>query len=255
MNKEIQAELSAIEESDDVRILFAVESGSRAWGFPSADSDYDVRFVYARRPEWYLSVFQGRDVIEKPVSGLLDISGWDLKKSLQLLRKSNPALMEWLGSPIIYRQMPVAKDYRCFAQEAFLPLAACHHYRSMMKQHIAKSVSKERVRLKVYLYSLRPLLAAFWVLKHNRQPPTRFSELVNEFLPSGEIRTIVDRLIEIKSDGIEADTVARMPALDRYLAYGYAEIERMLPVAAKPRSCELFNQKFRAFLKASWIGE
>ncbi len=252
MNQKIQAELSAIEATEDVRILLAVESGSRAWGFPSADSDYDVRFVYARRPEWYLSVFPGRDVIERPISGLLDVSGWDLKKSLHLLRKSNPALMEWLGSPIVYRETLVANDYRRFAQAAFSPLASCHHYLSMMKQHQAKSASGEQVRLKTYLYALRPLLAARWVMKHGNQPPMRFSKLVDEFLPMGEVRTVVDRLIEIKSSGVESDTVARIPPLDRHLVEGYVEIERLLPVAAKSESRELFNQKFRTFLEAAW---
>src|SRR5437879_13444130 len=101
MNNQISDELLAIEERERVRILYACESGSRAWGFPSADSDYDVRFIYVHRPEWYLSVFEKRDVIERPLKDCLDLSGWDIKKALQLLRKSNAPLLEWLGSPIV----------------------------------------------------------------------------------------------------------------------------------------------------------
>ena len=97
----IAAELTRIEQAYDCEVLLAVESGSRAWGFQSRDSDYDVRFVYVHRPEWYLSVDLDlrRDVIEKPITDELDISGWDIRKTLRLFAKSNPPLLEWLGSP------------------------------------------------------------------------------------------------------------------------------------------------------------
>ena len=104
MREAILAKLTAIEDKEKIKILFAVESGSRAWGFPSKDSDYDVRFVYIRRPEWYLSIEKKRDVIEYAINDLLDINGWDIQKGLGLLRKYNPALMEWLDSPIVYRE-------------------------------------------------------------------------------------------------------------------------------------------------------
>ena len=103
MDEEIRAELARLEAKDDVRVLYAVESGSRAWGFASTDSDWDVRFLYVRRPEWYLSVRDRRDVLEYPISEGLDVSGWDLKKALVLFARSNPPLMEWLRSPIVYR--------------------------------------------------------------------------------------------------------------------------------------------------------
>ncbi len=102
MREKIKLELERIEKENDVKILFAVESGSRAWGFPSKDSDYDVRFVYMHPVEWYLSIHDKRDVIEYPISDDLDISGWDIKKALQLFAKSNPALLEWIRSPIFY---------------------------------------------------------------------------------------------------------------------------------------------------------
>ena len=184
MEMEIDKELAAIEHEEGVKILFAIESGSRAWGFPSTDSDYDVRFVYVRPQDWYLSVFEGRDVIERPISGLLDINGWDLRKALALLRKSNPALMEWLNSPIVYRNTPCADALRALTNEAFLPLASCHHYRSMFRQHQSRSAGRNKVRIKHYLYSIRPILAARWVITHQSQPPMRFVDLLEAFLPS-----------------------------------------------------------------------
>jgi hypothetical protein len=108
---QILDELARIERDEGVLILLAVESGSRAWGFPSPDSDFDVRFVYARTPADYIAVFEPRDVIERPISGMLDINGWDVKKALGLLRKSNPALLEWLRSKIVYREHPAAAAY------------------------------------------------------------------------------------------------------------------------------------------------
>jgi len=102
-SSQIKAELARIEEDENISILWACESGSRAWGFESQNSDYDVRFIYLQRTEEYLRASDLRDVIEKPISDDLDISGWDLPKALRLFRKSNPPLLEWLQSPIVYQ--------------------------------------------------------------------------------------------------------------------------------------------------------
>src|SRR5438045_8726086 len=112
MEERIKAALTEIERDEGVRIFYACESGSRAWGFPSADSDYDVRFLYVRPRDWYLSVDveRKRDVIERPITDELDVSGWDIRKALMLLKKSNPPLLEWLGSPIIYRETLTIAD-------------------------------------------------------------------------------------------------------------------------------------------------
>ena len=129
MRQAIDAALEAIEAEDNIRILFAIESGSRAWGFPSPDSDYDVRFVYARPLNWYLSLDPGRDVIERPINDDLDIGGWDLQKSLKLLLKPNPVLLEWLTSPIRYRW----NESECnrlidLSDEAFHSSPSLYHY-------------------------------------------------------------------------------------------------------------------------------
>jgi predicted nucleotidyltransferase len=104
MEREIRESLDQIENDERVRVLYAVESGSRAWGFASADSDWDVRFIYARRADWYLSVQRRRDVLEYTLSNGLDMSGWDLRKALGLFAKLNPPLLEWIRSPIVYRE-------------------------------------------------------------------------------------------------------------------------------------------------------
>lgn len=126
---EIETRLAEMEAQEGVRVLYACESGSRAWGFPSTDSDYDVQFIYAHPVEWYLSVQPRRDVIERPLNNLIDLSGWDIAKALVLLRKSNPPLLEWLQSPIVYM------DDKDFIREItellpayYSPRNCLHHY-------------------------------------------------------------------------------------------------------------------------------
>ena len=104
MKEIIQKKLEEIEKQEHVKIILAVESGSRAWGFESTDSDYDVRFIYVREPEMYLRLDTIRDVIEWQLDEVFDICGWDIKKALQLLYKSNPTLFEWIHSPIVYKE-------------------------------------------------------------------------------------------------------------------------------------------------------
>ncbi|MGB3300424.1 MAG: nucleotidyltransferase domain-containing protein [Phormidesmis sp.] len=249
----IHHELDRLAAEESIKIIVAVESGSRAWGFPSQDSDYDVRFIYARDPWRYINVYKGRDVIERPIADELDISGWDLQKAFGLLRKSNPALMEWVNSPLIYRELqPQADNFRRLATQAFLPLASCHHYLSMAHGHQRRSARHKKVSLKHYLYSVRPCLAARWVVEYGTQPPMLFSKLVETFLPQGEIRQIVDGLITLKSGTSEIDTVDRIPALERFIAESLKEIEASLPVATANFSKSECNTLFRTMLKACW---
>ncbi len=142
MKSTILRQLDYIEKEHGVSILLACESGSRAWGFPSADSDYDVRFIYAHDRDWYLSVFDKRDVIERPIDKVLDISGWDVRKALRLLRNSNAPLLEWLSSLIRYqcREGPVA-EIAALAEKSFLPASCCHHYLRMIHPPDTEAIS------------------------------------------------------------------------------------------------------------------
>ncbi|PTQ89201.1 nucleotidyltransferase domain-containing protein [Agitococcus lubricus] len=241
MQDSILAELQRIEAQYQVTILWACESGSRAWGFPSPDSDYDVRFIYAQKPSSYIRVFDKRDVIEEPIDGLLDISGWDIKKALGLLRKSNPALMEWLSSPIIYRQHAAIEPLRALAQASFLPLSSCHHYLSMARQDINKLVIGSDIRLKKYLYMFRALLATQWVIANNNQPPMAFIELVNRFLPSGDIREQIDELLVLKGQVLESEHIPPQEELDAYLLALFSRLEKQLPAASTPVSVDVFD--------------
>jgi len=226
MRATVLENLAELEQRYQVKVLFACESGSRAWGFASPDSDYDVRFVYVNRLPWYLTVDPGRDVIEQPISGALDINGWDLRKALHLLRKSNPTLLEWLRSPIVYSQAtPWADRLRVLAEEEFSPVRGYHHYLSMAKKNLREHLYGEVVRYKKYLYVLRPLLAARWIREGRGVPPMRFAELAAQTLTEAALIDEVNALLRIKMQAGEAATSPRWVGI-----HGF--IERELAIAA-----------------------
>lgn len=218
--------LRRLEADHDVKVLFACESGSRGWGFASTDSDYDVRFIYVNRLSWYLTVESGRDVIEEPISGDLDVNGWDLRKTLQLLRQSNPTLLEWLRSPIVYRdEADTAARLRSLAEEGFSAVRGYHHYVSMAKKNFREHLRGEVVRYKKYLYVLRPLLAARWIRDGRGVPPMRFAALAEATLDDRALLDEINRLLEVKMRAGEAATSPRWNGIHDF-------IERELEVAA-----------------------
>jgi uncharacterized protein len=205
MKQEIFAALAEVERQHAVHILLAVESGSRAWGFPSQDSDYDVRFIYTHPGEWYLRVFEQRDVIEPQGEGLLDASGWEIRKSLRLFSKCNLALNEWLNSPIVYRE---AGGLRCQLQALipafFNPIAAVHHYLSIARTALDAREDGSTISTKKLFYALRALFACRWIERTTTQPPTEFERLVDHVAHETEKAWIAD-LLQQKARGSEGD--------------------------------------------------
>jgi predicted nucleotidyltransferase len=223
--KEILRRLKAAEQEHSVRILYACESGSRAWGFASPDSDYDVRFIYAHDPSWYLSfdVEQRRDVIEYPIVDEIDCSGWDLRKALYLFTRTNGALLEWLNSPIRYIETPpLAEGLRQLAPRAFNRTALCYHYSHMARGNAREYLFREQVRLKKYFYVLRPLLAIRHIEAQAAPPPVEFERLVEGFAPPA-LRPAIDRLLEIKRTTPELGVGAPVPEINRFVS---EELER-----------------------------
>ncbi len=185
MRQAIEEALGRVEEAEHLRVLYAVESGSRAWGFASRNSDWDVRFIYIRHPDWYLSVQRRRDVLEYPLDGDLDVSGWDLKKALGLFAKSNPPLLEWLRSPLVYREaFSVMETLRTLSARYFSSRSCMHHYFHMAEGNYREYLQGDSVRVKKYFYVLRPVLACKWVAAHGTMPPMEFASLAEDQLPS-----------------------------------------------------------------------
>jgi hypothetical protein len=252
----IQDILRRIEGVDDVRVLYAVESGSRAWGFASRDSDWDVRFIYIRRPSWYLSVQRRRDVLEYPLDGDLDVSGWDVKKALGLFAKSNPPLLEWLRSPIVYREaFSVAQTLRSLSARYFSSRSCMHHYFHMAEGNYREYLHGDPVRVKKYFYVLRPVLACRWIAEHGTMPPMEFASLVNDQLPS-DLRAVVSALLERKRSGEELATGPRIPAINEFLdseMRGLRDTLSAIPRIPAP-DWEALDRVFRDSLGEVWDG-
>ena len=216
MEQLIREKLGEIEKAYGVKILLAVESGSRAWGFASPDSDYDVRFIYVRKKEDYLRLEEVRDVIELPINDFLDVNGWDLQKTLRLLYKSNPTLFEWFSSPIVYMETPFADEFRELMQSYFSKKRSLFHYISMAEGNYREYLKGDTVRAKKYFYVLRPVLACRWILDRMTPPPMLFSELAEAELPE-ELTGDVERLLELKMNSPEIKTIKRIDILNDYL--------------------------------------
>ncbi|MDM0115734.1 nucleotidyltransferase domain-containing protein [Variovorax sp. J22R133] len=221
MRAQVMTALARIEQEHDITVLFACESGSRGWGFASPDSDYDVRFIYVNRLPWYLSVSPRRDVIEVPISGDLDINGWDLRKALGLMRESNPTLLEWLRSPVVYREeATVMPAFRALSEAAFSRVRGWHHYASMAKKNFREHLQHDVVRYKKYLYVLRPLLAARWVRHRPGVPPMRFAELALGTLDTQADAALIaeiNALLDVKMRAGEAATSPRWPLIHAFI--------------------------------------
>ena len=224
MRDRILKKLEEIEREQQVRILLAVESGSRAWGFASPDSDYDVRFIYVRPREAYLKLEEVRDVIELPIDEKLDINGWDLQKTLRLLHKSNPTLFEWFSSPIVYKETAFADKFRGIMQDFFSSKRSLYHYISMAEGNYREYLKGGMVRAKKYFYVLRPVLACRWILGRGTPPPMLFSELAEAELPAS-LREEIKDLLELKMKSPEIKLIPRRDAVNEYLDRSIVEIQ------------------------------
>jgi len=237
----IENRLTSIADQYQVNIVYACESGSRAWGFPSPDSDYDVRFIYSHPPSWYLSVEEARDVIELPlennVLGLLDMGGWDLRKTLRLAGKSNPVIWEWLQSPILYQagESQFINRLRTELAPFFSPIAACHHYLSITRHTMERELKDNSVKIKKYFYMLRSLLAAAWIEQYRTVPPMEFGPLLSLCDSQSEIRGCIDELLLRKQQTDEQIPIARIAAIDDFLVQELARLQvaaKILPSAS-----------------------
>lgn len=251
----ILSKLHQMERENNIRILYAVESGSRGWGFASADSDYDARFIYIRPIEWYLSIDEKKDYIEYPIDDLLDINGWDFKKALQLYKKSNPTLMEWLSSPIIYMDnYSLAQKLRQLLPDFFSPVPTIYHYLHIARNKYQEIMSSNNVRIKKYFYILRPLLACMWIEKNSTMPPMEFSKLMaNQMLDQVMIAEI-NKLLQKKTSGLEIDIEPKSPAIMEFFKSKIAHYEHYLELAIKGKSSDhsTLNTLFQDTLKEVW---
>jgi uncharacterized protein len=226
-----------------VRILFAIESGSRAWGFSSPNSDYDVRFIYMHEPAWYQAVDleERRDVIEYPIIDDIDLNGWDIRKALRLFWKSNPAFVEWIQSPITYMS---DGGFRSGALDLLPTIYSAekgiYHYRSMAKTNFRGYLREPLVPLKKYFYVLRPLLAARWVASTRTAAPVEFEKLLPLLQGEPEVLSAVLTLLDQKRQTSEMGRAPAVPVLNEFIEAELGPDVRVTPT--KSRSPEIISQ-------------
>jgi len=258
VTEQIDIELKRLEKVKEIKILYAVESGSRAWGFASTDSDWDIRFIYIHRPEWYLSIDDHRDNVEEMLPNSIDLVGWELRKTLKLFRKSNPPLLEWLRSPFIYQEnFSTAGKMREMTKDYFNPKSCTHHYLNMAERNYREYLQTDRVRIKKYFYVLRPVLACKWIESTNTMAPVEFQKLVDSQVKNEELRKEIDYLLQRKRSGEELDKEPRIQLIHDFVD---SEINRFKKVVKKfgkePKpDTEKLNKLFRETLSEAWNTE
>lgn len=243
MKTRILEELSALEKEKNIEILYACESGSRAWGFASQDSDYDIRFIYKHSKDWYLNLWEKKDTIEFMTTDDLDGSGWDLKKGLKLMSKSNASILSWLFSPIVYKANDdFLKEMQAVAIKNFNPVAGFYHYHSMSRSFLQK-VTRESVNLKSFFYALRTALSANWIIKNKSIPPVDFSEVLEVIDDSTKAEIM--RLVEMKSQYKEDFEIKQNERLFTFLKYTILDNdEKGKQLSAKSFDAKDFNELF-----------
>lgn len=255
MKEQILKELKALELDRDIKILYAVESGSRAWGFASSNSDWDVRFVYIHRKDWYLRIDDGPDNFEKILPNDIDLAGWEIRKALKLFRKSNPPLLEWLQSPLVYREeSPLAAKLRAQMNIYFNPKSCLHHYLHMAEGNYRAYLQKEMVRVKKYFYVLRPILACEWIMNTNSMAPMEFSTLLETQVKDATIGSVISQLLKRKASGEELAEAPKIASLNDFLESKLAffgEFVKGIEVPVAPSSEDL-HQLFRQTLEETW---
>jgi predicted nucleotidyltransferase len=230
---EILQRIRAAEEAHGVRVLLAIESGSRAWGFESPNSDYDARFIYAHPRDWYLSVGleEQRDVIEYPIVDDIDLNGWDVRKALRLFWKSNPAFVEWVQSPIIYAERgDFAAQARALMPDVYSCERGVHHYRSMAKTNFRGYLKSDLVPLKKYFYVLRPLLAVRWLERYECAAPIEFDKLLHLIEGQGDLVADIESLLQRKRAAPEMGLEPPVESINRFIEDELARLESYAPL-------------------------
>jgi len=258
INKDIKNEilrrLKSTEKNEGVRILMAIESGSRAWGFESPNSDYDVRFIYVREKDWYVAVDleSKRDVIEYPIVDEIDLNGWDVRKALKLFWKSNPTFVEWIQSPITYINHGEFREYALDLLPSIYSVEkGIYHYRSMAKTNYRGYLRKDRVSLKKYFYVLRPLLTIRWLEQYGRAAPIEFNKVL-EMVKDNEVLDAINDLLARKKLSEEKQLVPVIPVLNQFIEKELERLENIqLPKSDRELEMLTLNSLFHSTLSKS----
>lgn len=252
VHAEIMRRLARTEREEGVRIVLAIESGSRAWGFASPNSDFDVRFIYAHPTDAYLAVDleERRDVIEYPITDDIDLNGWDIRKALRLFWRSNPAFVEWIQSPICYIESGAfAAGARELLPQVYSQESGIHHYRSMAKTNYRGYLRADKVPLKKYFYVLRPLLSVLWMERYGTAAPIEFGRLLHLVVDQPELTAAIDNLLAQKRLAPELGLAAPVTSINAFIESELARLEAVNPRRSqRPEPVPRLNALFQATL-------
>ncbi len=229
IESEIQRRIDLAEQQHNVKVIYAVESGSRAWGFASPNSDYDIRFIYAHPKDWYVAVNleEKRDVIEYPIIDEIDISGWDVRKALRLFKKSNPSFIEWLHSSVVYRDNGVfAQSARNLLVSGYSIDKGIYHYLSMAKTNYRGYLRKPMVPLKKYFYVLRPLLSILWLEQKGIPAPIEFEKLRFLVQDNPLLDQAITELVTRKKLALEKEIAPTIPVINEFIITQLDRLEK-----------------------------
>lgn len=257
---EIDARLDAIRREHGVALPLVIESGSRAWGFPSPDSDYDCRFVFVRRADEYLTPWPKRDVIETPLTAQLDVNGWELGKALKLLLKGNAVVLEWLRSPVVYGgDAQFRTEFLALAEQVSDRFRITHHYLHMgEREQRTRLAEGKQIALKRLFYVLRPAMVLRWLRLHQqaRVPPMHFPTLAAEADLAPDLKTLIEELLARKAVTKELGT-GEAPEIMRMFCADELQRARLLLETETPRAVpnaySLAEAFFRATVKRLWL--
>ena len=255
MNETTLNKLNSLAEDQSIRLWYACESGSRAWGFPCPDSDFDIRFLYTNLLEWYLRIEEGRDVCEVPMEGLLDMGGWELRKALRLAKKSNPVLWEWFQSPTRYfeKDADFLPELRSVVDPYYSPIAAANHYLALCKGTMERELTGPTVKIKKYFYMLRPILAAQWIVDCQTIPPMEFEPLLDGVRSNHALVEAIRSLQERKKITDEKVGIDRISFLETYLQTTYADLKgRATLLSSGKGSADDVEAFFRRRILEGW---
>jgi uncharacterized protein len=256
VRQEVFNRLRAAETEHQAKVLLAIESGSRAWGFASPNSDYDARFIYINTPDWYLSVGleEKRDVIEYPILDDMDINGWDLRKALRLFAKSNPGFVEWIQSPIVYEHKGTFHQRALeLLPQVYSVESGIYHYRSMAKTNYRGYLQTEQVPLKKYFYVLRPLLSVRWLEHYQKPAPIEFHRLLEFVANEAGLGAAIHDLLALKRESPEMGLSPQIAPIQRFIERELDRLENIAPVRNDRADVEpMLSDLFRATLKETW---
>lgn len=226
IQQQIQQKLDDLQQHQNCKLLLAVESGSRAWGYASTTSDYDVRCIYYYPQERYLAVRLPRDTVEWELNDVYDINGWELRKALGLALKSNLTVYEWADSPIVYRTSPWHRELRSVLLSVMRPRMLASRYLGMAASTIHRYLMRDEVPYKQYFYALRPLLAARWVMQERQPAPVPFADL-RHLLPD-DMQGVTDELLLARNSTTEKAVGPAHPAADAFISRELAALDAKL---------------------------